>query len=94
MVGEPTDDLTDTIRQFILSRCLPGESAENLPDQMPLRTSGILDSLATLGLIAFLEERFRIELDVYETSVERFDRIADIAAMVTRKRAQVGDSRS
>ena len=86
--AEAGNELADTIRQFILSRYLPGESPENLSDDMPLRTSGILDSLATLGLIGFLEQEFRIELDVYDTTVDRFDRITDIAATVIRKRAQ------
>ena len=80
------DSVKGTIRQFILTNYLPGESKENLRDDTPLQTSGILDSLATLGLISFIEEQFGIELDVAETSAERFDRIEDIAASIARKR--------
>jgi len=79
--------VADTIRQFILSRYLPGESPENLQDDTPLRSSGILDSLATLGLITFLEEEYRITIEAHETDVDNFDRIADIEAFVERKRA-------
>ena len=79
------DDVKDVIRQFILTTYLPGESAENLRDDTPLQTSGILDSLATMGLVTFLEKQFGIELDVYDTSAERFNRIDEIAASVTRK---------
>jgi len=82
------DDVKDTIRQFILVTYLQGESPENLRDDTPLRTSGILDSLATLTLFSFLEQQFGIELDVYDTSIERFDRIEDIATSVARKRAE------
>jgi len=81
------NDVKETIRQFILSAHLAGESPDNLKDDTPLQSSGILDSLATLGLISFVEQQFHIELDVYDTSVERFDRIQDIAASVVRKRA-------
>ena len=81
------NDVKETIRQFMLSAHLPGESPDNLKDDTPLQTSGILDSLATLGLIQFVQEQFHVELDVYDTSVERFDRIQDIAASVARKRA-------
>jgi acyl carrier protein len=81
------NDVKETIRQFILSAHLPGESPDNLKDDTPLQTSGILDSLATLGLIQFVQEQFHVELDIYDTSVERFDRIQDIAASVARKRA-------
>lgn len=79
------DDPKDVIRQFILSTYLPGESRDNLRDDTPLQTSGILDSLATLQLVSFVEQHFNIELDIYETSVEQFDRIDEIAACVARK---------
>ena len=78
----------NTIRQFILSRYLPGESAENLKDDTPLRSSGILDSLATLSLISFLEEEFKIEVEAHETDIDNFDRIGDIAAFVEQKQAR------
>ena len=81
-------DVKETIRQFILTKYLPGESPANLRDDTPLRTSNILDSLATLSLVAFVEREFGIELEAYETGVESFDRIEDIAALVARKRGQ------
>jgi acyl carrier protein len=83
------NQIADTIRQFILTRYLPGESEDNLRDDTPLRSSGILDSLATLGLISFLEQEYGIEVEAHETDVDNFDRIADIAAFVERKRAAV-----
>ena len=81
------NEITDTLRTFILERYLPGESSANLRDDTPLRTSGILDSIATLGLISFIEEHYGIEVQAHETGVENFDRIQDIAAFVARKRA-------
>jgi len=86
-------DVKEVLRQFILSTYLPGESPANLRDDTPLQTSGILDSLAVLGLAAHIEQQFGIDLDVYDTSAERFDRIGDIAAMIARKQAlrTVGD---
>ena len=87
MAGESMDDVKEAIRQFILSTYLPGESPANLRDDTPLLTSGVLDSLASLGLISFVEQQYGIELDIYETAVERFDRIKDIAATVAAKRA-------
>ena len=79
-------DIKDTIRDFILTTYLPGEAPENLRDDTPLQTSGILDSLATMGVVTFVEKEFGVELDIYDISVERFDRIEDIAASVARKR--------
>ena len=79
------DDVKTVIRDFVVSTYLQGESPENLRDDTALITSGILDSLAALGLASFLEQRFSIELDVHDTSIERFDRIIDIAATVCLK---------
>ena len=80
-------DVKETIRTYILSEYLPGESPANLKDDTPLRTSGILDSMATLNLVSFLENSFGITIDAHETGVEDFDRIEDIAALVVRKKA-------
>jgi acyl carrier protein len=79
------DTALSTIRRFILCTHLPGESPDTLSDDTPLQSSGILDSLAVVGLIAFLEKEFQVELDVYDTAIERFDTIRDIASTVVRK---------
>jgi acyl carrier protein len=81
----PVEDVKERIRQWILTEHLPGESAANLRDDTPLQTSGILDSLATMGLITSIEREYGVELDVYDTTLERFDRIRDIAATIERK---------
>ena len=80
---------TEAIRDFIISKYLPGESPENLPDDMPLRSCGVLDSLDTLSLIALIEERYQIEVQAHETDIDNFDRIQDIVAFIERKRAGV-----
>ncbi|TIL47901.1 MAG: acyl carrier protein [Mesorhizobium sp.] len=48
-------------RDFILKEFLPGEMPENLTDSTELITGGILDSLATLKLVAYLEKSCGIE---------------------------------
>ncbi len=80
------DPIKESLRTFILAEYLPGESPANLTDQTPLRTSGILDSMATLGLVSFVEKTFGVMLDAHETGIENFDRIEDIAALVARKK--------
>jgi acyl carrier protein len=81
--------VADTIREFILTKYLPGESPENLRNDTPLRTSGVLDSLATLALISFIEQEYGIEIEAHETDVDNFDRIQDIVSFIERKRAAV-----
>ena len=82
------DMVKERIRQFVLSTHLIGESPDTLRDDTPLLTSGILDSLATLGLVTFIEQQFAVELDIYETSVDRFDTLNDIANTIARKQIE------
>ena len=80
------NDIGERLKSHILAEYLPGESPANLTSDTPLRTSGILDSIATVKLVSFIEATFNIELEAHETGVQNFDRIADIAALIVRKR--------
>ena len=79
-------DIRQELRSYVLNEFLPGESPSNLADDMPLRTSGIIDSLGTLNLVTFVEKQYGIEVEAHEAGVENFDRIDDMVAFVERKR--------
>ena len=57
-----TEAMVQAVKGFILDEFLPGEPAENLTGNTPLISGGILDSIATLKLVMFLEEKFGIVL--------------------------------
>lgn len=78
-------EVKDTIRGYILEQFLPGENPSELTDSTPLITGGILDSLATIKLVAFLEERFKVQIQAHETMVDYLDTVADIAQLVSSK---------
>ena len=78
-------ELKQTIREYILKEFLPGENPAALTDSTPLITGGILDSLATIKLVAFLEERFPIQIQAHETTMDYLDTISDIAQLVSSK---------
>lgn len=80
------EDTKNTVKTYILNEFLPGEDPALLTDSTPLVTGGILDSLATLKLVAFLQDQFQIEIEPHETSVEYMDRLADIVQLVDSKR--------
>lgn len=80
------EEMKETIREYILAEFLPGESSENLKDDTPLRDSGILDSVAIIRLVSFLEERFGISVEAHEAGGEDFDTVANIAALVAGKK--------
>ena len=81
-------DVRDTVRQFILDEFLPGEAPELLTDETPLVTSGILDSIATMKLAVFLEERFQVNLQAHEMSADHLNTVASIVELVSSKQTK------
>jgi acyl carrier protein len=79
-------DVKEIIKGYILEEFLPGENPAELTDSTPLITRGILDSLATIKLVAFLEERFQIQIQAHETMIDYLDTVADIAQLVSSKK--------
>ena len=82
-----TDDIKTTLKEFILREFLPGEDANELTDTTPLITGGILDSIATLKLVLFLEERFGVKLEAHETDPDYLDNIAKISDLILSKKS-------
>jgi acyl carrier protein len=80
-------DVENTVRGFILNEFLPGEDPAELTDRTPLITGGILDSISTLKLVVFLEERFGITVEAHEAGVEHLDSIRQIVDLVAEKKA-------
>lgn len=78
-------DIKATVREYILREFLPGESPDALQDSTELITRGILDSLATLKLVSFVEEKFNIALEPHETDADYLNTIDSIAALVDSK---------
>jgi acyl carrier protein len=79
------DTIRETVRQYILKEFLPGEDPEALTDTTPLITGGILDSIATLKLVTFIEARYGFTLRAHEADVENFNTVADIAHLILSK---------
>ena len=78
-------EIKEIIKGYILEEFLPGENPTALTDSTPLITAGILDSLATIKLVAFLEEQFRIQIQAHETMVDYLNTLTDIAQLVSSK---------
>ncbi len=73
------------VRDFIIREFLPGTDPSELSATTPLITDGILDSLSTLQLVAFLEERYGIEVAAHEATVDYLDTLDRIADLVRSK---------
>ena len=79
-------EIIDIVKEYILEEFLPGENPDELRETTSLITGGILDSLATIKLVAFLEERFGIAIQAHEADTEHMDTLLDIAKLVQSKR--------
>ena len=82
-----TEDIKNALKQFILKEFLPGEDPNELTDTTPLITGGVLDSIATLKLVLFLEERFGVSLQAHETDADYLDTITSITKLILAKKS-------
>lgn len=81
------DEIIQTVKDYILANFLPGEDPAQLTPSTQLITGGIIDSLATLELVAFLEDRYGIELEARDVDASRLGTLADIGRLVMTKQA-------
>jgi acyl carrier protein len=79
------DDIAQTVRTFIVKEFLPGENPAELTQDLPLISGGILDSIATLKLVMFLEERYGISFEAHEVDKEHLDTVGRIVRLVESK---------
>jgi acyl carrier protein len=80
------ESIRETVRTFVLDNFLPGEDPRNLTDETELKESGILDSLSTLKLVTFLEERFGVEFEANDLEAGNLSSLANIERLVESKR--------
>jgi acyl carrier protein len=85
-MGVSMPDIRQAIHAYILRQFLPGEDPDELTDQTPLITGGILDSIRTLKLVVFLEENFGVIVEAHEAGVENLDSVEQITALIERKK--------
>lgn len=77
--------IKEGVKEFIMQEFLQNEDPDQLADDTPLIAGGILDSLATLKLVSFLEDSYSISVAPHETDEENFGTIADIERLVQSK---------
>jgi acyl carrier protein len=80
-----TQSIQDKVKGFILREFLEGEDPGALQTDTPLFTTGILDSIATLKLVAFLEKEFAITVEAHEADAENLNTLQAIASLVSAK---------
>jgi acyl carrier protein len=72
----------ERIRAFILAELPWDEPADALSDDYPLLTRGVVDSLDTMRLLAFIEEDFGISVPDSAVTRENFCTLAALTRLV------------
>ncbi len=79
-------DVKAVLRQYFSDhRHLSPAEASELSDQTPLLSYGILDSLAVLQLVTYLEQHFEFEFTPQELDRRRLETLEQIEALVRAK---------
>lgn len=79
------EKIKEQVKVFILKEFLPDEDPANLTDSTAMVTTGILDSLAALDLVSFLEETYGIKVAAHEVGTDNMNTLNDIANFVISK---------
>jgi acyl carrier protein len=75
----------EVIERFIVDELLLGAGPSKIGPDDPLISSRVLDSLALLRLISFLEDRLGVMIEDTELVPENFETIATITSMIAAK---------
>ncbi len=73
----------DTLRSFFAEK---GGKAQNLGEEDSLLENGLLDSMAIVKLVSFIEEKFGVALGDEEFDPDNFETLKAIATMIESKK--------
>ena len=79
-------DIETAIERFVVDELMLGDSNTKIDPNESLISSGVLDSLALLRLIAFLEEQMGVTVDDSEVIPENFETINEIKSFIEKKK--------
>lgn len=80
------------IKDFIVTEFLIGSQAEELPDDLNLLKNGIIDSLAVLKLVAYMENEFDITLEPEEIDTDNLNSVMALTSIIEKKLSQIAGS--
>ena len=77
--------ITQTIRRFLVERAWLTDDAK-VSESDSLLEKGVIDSMAMVELVSFIEQTFEIRIHDEELMPENFDSLAAMGAFITAKR--------
>jgi len=73
-----SDDLKKLIIDYVKHEYLEDEAEEEIDENTPLISSGIVDSFSMVSLKTFLEKKFEIKIPDEKATTETFDTVNNI----------------
>jgi acyl carrier protein len=84
-----SDAVSQKIKDYVMREFLPQEDPAELTFTTPLITGGILDSIAALKLVMFLEDEYGVAFEPHEVNRENLDTIERISQILISKKPAV-----
>lgn len=79
------EEIKKNIRTYIQEHFCNDMDVSELKDDTPLLSGGIIDSISTMQVVAFLEKTFGFEFEAHEVDRDNLDSISIIADFVQKK---------
>jgi acyl carrier protein len=81
-----TTEIEQVIRNFLTEKFLLG-SGETLNEDVPL-LGGVIDSQGAIDLVTFIQQRFGIEVQDEEVTIDNLTSVKSVTALVEKKLQQ------
>ena len=79
------EEIKNSIQQYLADEIADEDEADTIDDDTDLLADGILDSITTVKLVSFLEERYSIKLQAHDMDSNNFSSLNDITHLVISK---------
>jgi acyl carrier protein len=77
----------ETIRQFILTKLIPNSQDIEVDFETNLLRSGLIDSMALMALVNFIESEFDIEIPFTDFIITNFQSVNAITEYIQNKKS-------
>ncbi|MBR9919597.1 MAG: acyl carrier protein [Bacteroidetes bacterium] len=80
------DNIKLEVKKFLLDSFVNESETGPIEDETPLLSSGIVDSISSLQLVAFLEEKFNFQFQPHEVDQDNLNTLNLIEEFVKAKK--------
>lgn len=78
-------EIENQLREYIIDNFMYADDDGQLTSDMSLFDNGIMDSTGVLDLVAFIEEKYQVQVDDTDLVPENFDSLTAIATYIKSK---------